>query len=80
MYQGSWKRLQKEELYCLYSSPNIIQLIKSRIQSWVRHAAYMGERSVAYNSSVGRPEGRRLPGRPRNRWEDIIKVHLKEVG
>jgi hypothetical protein len=37
----------------------------------------MGERSVAYNISVGRPEGRRLPGIPRHSWEDIIKVYLK---
>jgi hypothetical protein len=78
MYQGSWRRLQKEELYGLYSSN--IQLIKSRTKSWARHAAHMGERSIAYKISVGRPEGGRLPRRPGHRWEDNIKVYLKEVG
>jgi hypothetical protein len=42
MYQGSWRRLQKEELYDLYSSANIIQLIKSRKKSWAGHVALMG--------------------------------------
>jgi hypothetical protein len=57
MYQGSWRRLQKEELYDLYPSPNIIQLIKSRTKSWAGHVAHMGDRSGAYRISVGRLEG-----------------------
>jgi hypothetical protein len=40
----------------------------------------MGEPGVAYNILVGRPEGRRPLGRPRRRWEDNIKMDLREVG
>jgi hypothetical protein len=40
----------------------------------------MGERRGAYRALVGKPEGRRPLGRPRHRWEDNIKVDLREVG
>jgi hypothetical protein len=39
--------------------------------------ARMGEKRGAYRISVGRPEGRRLLGRPRRRWEDNIKMDLQ---
>jgi hypothetical protein len=39
----------------------------------------MGEGTGAYRILVGRPEGRRPPGRPRRRW-DHIKMDLQEVG
>jgi hypothetical protein len=39
----------------------------------------MGEVRGAYNSLVGRPEGRRPLGRPRRRWEDNIKMGLREI-
>ena len=78
MYQGSWRRLQKEELYDLYSLPNIIQVIESRTKSWAGCVAHMGDRSSAYGISLGRPDGRRSLGRPRHRWEDNIKWILKK--
>jgi hypothetical protein len=40
----------------------------------------MGERRGAYRALVGKPEGRRPLGRPRRRWEDNIKMGLREVG
>jgi hypothetical protein len=40
----------------------------------------MGERRDAYRALVGKPEGRRPLGRPRHRWEDNIKMDLREVG
>jgi hypothetical protein len=40
----------------------------------------MGERSGAYRALVGKPEGRRPLGRPRRRWEDHIKIDLREIG
>jgi hypothetical protein len=40
----------------------------------------MGERRGAYRALVGKPEGRRPLGRPRSRWEDNIKMDLREVG
>jgi hypothetical protein len=68
------------ELYALYSSPNIIRVIKSRRLRWEGHVARMGERRGAYRALVGKPEGRRPLGRPRRRWEDNIKMGLREVG
>jgi hypothetical protein len=76
---GEWRRLHNEELYDLYSSPNIIWVIKSRSMRWARLLARMGEGKGAYKILVGRPEGRRPLGRPRHRWEDNIKMD-QEVG
>jgi hypothetical protein len=77
---GEWRRLHNEELYDLYSSPNIIRVIKSRRMRWAGHVACMGEGRGAYRVLVGRPEGRRPLGRNRRRWEDNIKMDLQEVG
>jgi hypothetical protein len=75
-----WRRLHNEELNDLYSSPNIIRVIKSRRLRWAGQAARMGEGRGAYRILVGRPEGRRPLGRPKRRWEDNIKVDIREVG
>jgi hypothetical protein len=56
----------------------MVQAIKSRM-GWTKHVAYMDEGTGAYKILVGRPEGRRPLGRPRHRWEDNIKMDLKEV-
>jgi hypothetical protein len=55
---GEWRRLHNEELNDLYSSPNIIRVIKSRRLRWAGHVARMGEERGAYRILVGRPEGR----------------------
>jgi hypothetical protein len=65
---GEWRRLHNKELYALYSSPNIILAIKSRIMRWTGYVARMGERRGAYRFLVGNPEGRRPLGRPRFGW------------
>jgi hypothetical protein len=77
---GEWRRLRNEELNDLYSSPNIIRVIKSRRIRWARRVARMGEKTGANRILVGRPEGRRPLGRPRRRWEDNIKMDLQDVG
>jgi hypothetical protein len=77
---GEWRRLHNEELNDLYSSPNIIRVIKSRKIRWAGNVARMGEKRDAYRILVGRPEGRRPLGRSRLRWEDNIKMDLQEVG
>jgi hypothetical protein len=69
---GEWRRLHNKELYALYSSPNIIRVIKSRRLRWAGHVARMVERRGAYRALVGKSEGRRPLGRPRRRWEDNI--------
>jgi hypothetical protein len=64
---GEWRRLHNEELYALYSSPNIIRMIKSRRLRWAGHVERMGEMRGAYRALVGKPEGRRPLERPRRR-------------
>jgi hypothetical protein len=77
---GEWRRPHNEELNDLYSSPNIIQVIKWRRIRWAGHVARMGEKRGAYRILVGRPEGRRPLGITRRRWEDNIKMDLQGVG
>ncbi|KAJ4427358.1 hypothetical protein ANN_24978 [Periplaneta americana] len=77
---GEWRKLHNTELHALYSSPNIIRNLKSRRLRWAGHVARMGESRNAYRVLVGRPEGKRPLGRPRRRWEDNIKMDLREVG
>jgi hypothetical protein len=77
---GEWRKLHHDELNDLYSSCNIVQVIKSRIMRWAEHVACMGERRGVYRVLVGKPEGKRRLGRPRCRWEDNIRMDLQEVG
>jgi hypothetical protein len=73
-------KCNNKELYALYSSPNIIRVIKSRRLRRAGHVARMGERIGAYRVLVGKPEGIRPLEGPRRRWEDNIKMGLREVG
>ena len=77
---GEWRKIHNEELNDLYSLPNIVRVIKSRSMRWAGHVAHMGKRRDAYRVLVGKSERMRLPGRPRRRWEDNIKMDLQEVG
>jgi hypothetical protein len=69
---GGCRKLRNEELHNLYSSPNIIRIIKSRRMRWAGHVAPMGSKRNAYRILVGKPEEKRPPGRPRHRWVDNI--------
>jgi len=75
-----WRRLHNEELNDLYSSPNILRVIKSRRMIWAGHVARMDEERGVYRVLLGKPEGKRPLGRPRHRWEDNIGMDLQEVG
>ena len=76
---GEWRKLHNEELNDLHSSPNILRVITSIRMRWAGHVARMGERGV-YRVLVGKPEGKRSLWRPRRRWEDNIKMDIREVG
>jgi hypothetical protein len=64
---GEWRKLHNEELNDLHSSPNIVRVIKSRRMRWAGYVARMGERRGLYRVLVRKPEGKRPPGRPRQR-------------
>jgi len=77
---GEWRKLHNEELNDLYSSPNIIPLIKSRRMRWAGHVARLAERRGVYRVLEEKPEGMRPLGSPRHRRGDNIKMNLQEVG
>jgi hypothetical protein len=56
---GYWRGLHSEELHDLYTSPDIIRVIKSRRIRWAEHVARMGEMKNVYRILVGKPERRR---------------------
>jgi hypothetical protein len=64
----------------MYSSPNIVGVIKSRRMRWAGHVTRMGDSRGVYRVMVRRPEGKRPLGTPRRRWEDNIKMDLRGVG
>jgi hypothetical protein len=76
---GSWRKLHNDELHSLYSSPNIVTVIKPRRMRWAGHVARMGEGRGVYRGLVGRPKEKRPLERPRFRWEDSIKMDLSEA-
>jgi hypothetical protein len=62
---GEWRRLHNEELNDLYSSPNIVRVIKSRIMRWAGHVARMGQ------ERGGRIESWWGNRRVRDQWGDL---------
>ena len=77
---GKWRKRHNEELNNLYSSLNIVRVIKARRMRWAKHVARMGDRKGLNRVLVGKPEGESPFGRPRRKWEDNIKMDLQEVG
>jgi hypothetical protein len=60
--------------------PSIIRIIKSKRMRLAGHVARMGEKRNAYRVLVGKPEGKTPLGRPRRKWEDNIRIELREIG
>ena len=76
---GEWRKLRNEEFSDLYYLPNIVRVVKSRRMRWAGHVARMGEGRCVHSVLVRKPEGKRLLGRPRRRWDDNIKLDLQEL-
>ena len=70
---GEWRKLHNEEPNDLYSSPNILRVVKSRRMSWAGRVARMEEERGVHKVLVGKPEGKRPLGRPRRRWDVILR-------
>jgi hypothetical protein len=77
---GEWRKLHNGELHNLYSSTYITRQIKSGRMRWAGHVARMGEGRNVYRVLVGKPEGKRPLERPRRRWENGIKMGLRQIG
>jgi hypothetical protein len=75
-----WRKLHNEELHNLYLSPDNIRQVRSRRMRWAGHVARMGEERKMYKVLVGKPEGKRPLGRPKRRWEDGVRMDLREIG
>jgi hypothetical protein len=74
------EKIAYDELHSLYSSPNIVRVIKSRRMRWAGHVAHRGLGRGVYRVLVGRPEVERPLKRCRRWWEDDIKLDLREIG
>jgi hypothetical protein len=74
----AWRISHIEEPHNLYSSSNIIRMIKSRRIRLVGHVARIGEKNT-FRVLVGKPEGKRTLGRPRHGWEDNSKTDLRVI-
>jgi len=61
---GEWRRQHNEELNDLYTTPNIVRVIKSRIMRWTGYVARVGEEKVVYRVLLRKPEGK-------NQWGDL---------
>jgi hypothetical protein len=77
---GVWRKLRNEEFHNLYSSLNIIRIIKSMSMRWAGHVARRGETRNAYRILVGKPEGKRPLGRQISRYVGNIKIDRRELG
>jgi hypothetical protein len=72
--------LHNEEIYCLYRSPSLVRVIKSRRLGWAGHVVRMEEGRSAFKMLTGTPSGKRPLGRPKRRWEDNIRMDLEDIG
>jgi hypothetical protein len=77
---GEWRKLHSGELHTLYLTPDIIRQIKSRRMRWAGRVARMRDGRNVYRVLVGKPEGKGPLGKPRRRWDNRIKMDLREIG
>jgi hypothetical protein len=73
-----WRRLHSEELHNLCALPDITWVINLRRMRWARYVAPIGGMRNLYKILVGKPERKRPPGRHWHRWDDNIRMYLRE--
>jgi hypothetical protein len=73
------EELHNDELDNLYSSPNIVRVIKARRLRWARYVACIGEGRGVYRVLVEKRESKEPLRSPRRRWEVNIKINLREI-
>jgi hypothetical protein len=71
--------LHNDELHSLYSSLNIVAVVKSRRMGLAGHVERMGDGRGVYRVLIGRPEGKRPLGRRKRKWKYNIKIDLNEI-
>jgi hypothetical protein len=76
---GGWRKLYNEELHNLYSSSNVIRVIKSRRMRWGWHVVYMGDMRNEFGLSVGNSARKGPLGRPGSTWKDNIQMDFNEL-
>jgi hypothetical protein len=76
---GEWSTLHSEEIYNMYSCPNIIRQIKLRRTMCAGHVALTGEERKVCKLLARKPIGKRPLGRTMRRWEDRIRMDLGEI-
>jgi hypothetical protein len=76
---GEWRQLRNEELNDLYSSLNIVRVVKSRRMRWTGHVARMRKERGVHRVLVGKPGGKRSLGRPRRRWGIILRWIFRKL-
>ena len=77
---GSGEGSTMKNFIVLYRSTNIVRVNKSRRLRWVGHVARMEEGRSNFRILTGKPSGNTSLVRPRRRWEDNIRMDLKEMG
>ena len=75
-----WRRLYNEEIHSLYRSRKVFRLIVSRKPRLAGNVARIEESRNAFKILTGKRSGMRRFRRPRSRWEDNIRMDLKEIG
>jgi hypothetical protein len=71
--------MHNEDLHNVYSSSNVVRIIKTRRMRWVGHVARLEANCNAYSVMVGKPEGKRAVGRNRRRRENVITMDLRDI-
>jgi hypothetical protein len=77
---GDWRKMYNGELHNLFWSPNIIRHTKLRRMRWAWHVARTTVEGKVHKVMVGKPEGENSLGRARRRWEEGVKMDLRDPG